>query len=572
MAPSDITRDGAGQDVVVSRRKRRRVASHVSAFKKAESPRDAATPSIKRASRRASRFILARQTASRWHAKTRVGVFWGVFWRGCAIAAVGFGLLFVNPLVAALAVCALGLVLLRPAIAMVIFPPLSAILTSANPRVFGEGSPAMIQAPLLGISLVILAYLVFRKNLRPGKISLIFIGCVSLGGLVSMMTTTSLMTTLDALWKFCVPLAPLIFWFDNKARSVCAAKEAPYALGGIMASVVVGSFLVMMAGAGRELNVKDFQGVFWHPQTLGMMMAAASPIILFARRLPLWLRVVTIIAIATLAWLSWTRTALGAMTLAGLFVLSVWLLTKARIKLSSALRRPVQIGQGLAVVVLALGSLFYASTLEPQEYVAGETSQEILTEEAYSNARTFALYRAYQNFASKPATGIGFGVPSDPRLIDPEFEAQTIEAFRNSGGSEVLFDKGNSYLAIFEETGLVGAIFWLGLFTVLVVTACATGLAATSAAVIFCLSLFAEATAFSLGGVGMVLWASMLLCAGFGTSQQSRHRSRNAKNTNISVQQGRIQRQRLLHARGFKSGRPDLDRAGPPPANPTDNS
>ncbi len=497
----------------------------------------------------------SRQSSNRaltlFQAKTR----FGVFVRGGLIAAAGLGLLFVNALASASVVVALSLLLLRPGIAMVLLAPLSAILTSANPAVFGQvASPALIQAPLLAAPLLLMGYLVVRRNLRPGTLSYVFLGCVSLGGLLSLLTTTSLPTTLDALWKFAVPIAPLIFWLDNRYRSACAAKEAPYALGGAMATIIIGSYFIMMVGAGRELNIIDFQGIFWHPQTLGMMMAAASPLILFATRVPLWLRIVLLIAICILAWMSWTRTALASMAIAGLFAGLATLASQARLRLADAMKRPLQIGQGLAIACLAIGSLIYASTVEEQQYIGTQSRQEVMTEEAYGNARAFALYRAYDNFASRPATGIGFGVPSDPRLIDPDFEAQSIEAFRSAGGSEVLFDKGNSYLAIFEETGFLGAPIWLGLFIFLVVSACATGLAATTAAAIFTLSLFAEATAFSLGGVGMVLWASLILSAGFERKGKSRNRGRANKTLLASIQQLRIQRQRQLHARGFKAG------------------
>ena len=553
MAPSDLSETSPSDlhlsapdasqspDTHIAKRRRRRSNAHGSTSVSTKSAQ----------SGQSSRRKPSRQSSNRaptlFQAKTR----FGVFVRGGLIATAGLGLLFVNALASASVVVALSLLLLRPGIAL----PLSAILTSANPAVFGQvASPALIQAPLLAAPLLLMGYLVVRRNLRPGMLSYVFLGCVSLGGLLSLLTTTSLPTTLDALWKFVVPIAPLIFWLDNRYRSACVAKEAPYALGGAMATIIIGCYFIMMAGAGRELNIIDFQGIFWHPQTLGMMMAAASPLILFASRIPLWLRIVLLIAICILAWMSWTRTALASMAIAGLFAGLATLASQARLRLTGGMKRPVQIGQGLAIACLAIGSLIYASTVEEQQYIGTQSRQEVMTEEAYGNARAFALYRAYDNFASRPATGIGFGVPSDPRLIDPDFEAQSIEAFRSAGGSEVLFDKGNSYVAIFEETGFLGAPIWLGLFIFLVVRACATGLAATTAAAIFTLSLFAEATAFSLGGVGMVLWASLILSAGFERKGKSRNRGRADKTLLASIQQLRIKRQRQLHARGFKAG------------------
>ncbi|MEN9855095.1 MAG: hypothetical protein RLZZ157_221 [Pseudomonadota bacterium] len=484
-----------------------------------------------------------------------------VFWSGFAITLMGYGLMFVHPLVASLSLCAAILLLFRPAVAMVIAGALTAIFTAANPVVFGQtDEPALIQLPLLGLSMAVLAYLVIKQNLRPRRVSYVFAGCVILGGLVTLVTTTSFGTSLDALWKFALPLAPLVMWFENRRRRVCAAKDAPYAFSGMMAGVVVSSLIVLALGAGRELNLTDFQGVFWHPQTLGMMMAAAAPPVLYAKRLPIWLRGILLGAIVTLAWLSWTRTALAALSIAGLFVAGIWLSNRLRIRLGPRFKRPVMIGQGLVIVALALASLVYASGLAPQTYVIGETSQEILSQDAYANARTFALYRAYQNFADHALTGIGFGVPSDARLLDPDFEAQVAAAFRDGQGSEVLFDKGNSYLAIFEETGLLGAWIWLGLLTYLMVQLCSTGRAATTMAIVFCLSLFAEATAFSLGGVGMVLWSSLFACAGLGGSRAGSSQQAGqgkVKGSDTARRQARIERERQLHARGFERVRVD---------------
>jgi hypothetical protein len=52
----------------------------------------------------------------------------------------------------------------------------------------------------------------------------------------------------------------------------------------------------------------------------------------------------------------------------------------------------------------------------------------------------------------------------------------------------------------------------------------------------------------------MVLWASLILSAGFERKGKSRNRGRANKTLLASFQQLRIQRQRQLHARGFKAG------------------
>jgi hypothetical protein len=438
---------------------------------------------------------------------------------------------YVHPLFGAVIAILMAFAFFKPAIVMVLLPPLSAIMTSANPNLFSSAiSPAFIQAPFLAIPLVLVGYLATVKGMRPGAISLALIVCTIVGGGISLLTTTSVDTTFDALWKFFFPLFPLAFWWDNCHRRDSMFNYAPYSLIGVVIAVIVGSCIMFGVGTGYELNGRDFQGVFWHPQTLGITLAATCPLIMFARRLPLWLRLLLVAVTIGLVWASWTRTALGSMAAAGVFIAFVSLLKKIHVKVTSAWKSPLKLGQAIALTVLAFGSLFYASTLTPQEYSAGLSSNKIASEDAYAGARTFSLYRSYQNFSAHAAFGIGFGVPSDPRLINQDFASQAVEAVRKGEGPDVLFDKGNSYVAIFEEVGLVGAIFWLSFFVFVIISVSATGLAPASVAIVFCLSIVAEATAFSLGGVGMLMWASLFLASGL-TRPQRRPRSRRRQRT-----------------------------------------
>jgi hypothetical protein len=213
-------------------------------------------------------------------------------------------------------------------------------------------------------------------------------------------------------------------------------------------------------------------------------------------------------------------------------------LKKIHINFGSAWSGPLKLAHSISLVAVAFGSLFYASTLAPQDYTVGLESKQIMSERAYAGARTFSLYRSFQNFSSKPIFGIGFGVPSDPRLINEDFSNQAVEALRNGEGADVLFDKGNSYVAIFEEVGMVGAIFWLGLFVYLIVVASSAGLAPLCVGIIFTVSILAEATAFSMGGVGMLMWSSLILATGLTTTRKhKKRRHRQLKSTNDNHRQ-----------------------------------
>lgn len=162
------------------------------------------------------------------------------------------------------------------------------------------------------------------------------------------------------------------------------------------------------------------------------------------------------------------------------------------------------------VASLTILSAIYASTLKPADYVL-ETSTQLFSEEAYAGARTFALYRSYDNFVQKPFVGIGFGVPSDPRLLDPAFAQETSHRIKMGLGSEVLPDKGNAFLAALEESGVIGGTLWLGLFAYLLAVAVKSGPVGLAVGAYLTISNLAEATLFSLGGIGMTLWIGMIV-------------------------------------------------------------
>jgi O-antigen ligase len=207
--------------------------------------------------------------------------------------------------------------------------------------------------------------------------------------------------------------------------------------------------------------------------------------------------------------ISWTRTAFVGLLIAavmfGLWML--WQQWRPRFRYRRSIATLSTIG---IIASLTIGSAIYASTLKPADY-ALETSTQLFSEEAYAGARTFALYRSYDNFVQKPFTGIGFGVPSDPRLLDPAFAQETGERIKMGLGSEVLPDKGNAYLGALEESGVLGGTLWLGLFAYLLAMAVKSGPVGLAVGTYLTISNLAEATLFSLGGIGMTLWIGMIV-------------------------------------------------------------
>ena len=141
---------------------------------------------------------------------------------------------------------------------------------------------------------------------------------------------------------------------------------------------------------------------------------------------------------------------------------------------------------------------------------------KILSLEGYASTRAMIIDRSFSNFQSHILTGIGFAVPSDPRLLDPEFAAANL--FELKRGGEILVDpnKGNSFVAVFEENGLLTAPIWLGLFFFFVASVAVLSPAGLSIAVIVVACAFGEATIFAPTNIGLVQWIALVAMAGVG--------------------------------------------------------
>lgn len=384
------------------------------------------------------------------------------------------------------------------------------LLTSLNSTIFLRDQGTLgVQFVLIAASYAAVFRMLIKQRLRPGKLCILLTVFGVVGGLFGALTSTAPGESAMSTIKFIAPLMPLMFWADQLVRRGLGLGPSTYAFAGVLAATTFGSLLVWLLGLGFTLNKTDFQGLFWHPQTCGLALGLACIFSALLPRLPNWLRMTWFLIALVMMFMSWTRTAFVALLIAAVMI-GLWMLWQQwqpRFRHGRSIATLSTMG---AVASLTILSAIYASTLKPADYVL-ETSTQLFSEEAYAGARTFALYRSYDNFIQEPFVGIGFGVPSDPRLLDPAFAQETSQRIKMGLGSEVLPDKGNAYLAALEESGVIGGTLWLGLFAYLLAVAIKSGPAGLAVGAYLTISNLAEATLFSLGGIGMILWIGMIV-------------------------------------------------------------
>jgi hypothetical protein len=178
----------------------------------------------------------------------------------------------------------------------------------------------------------------------------------------------------------------------------------------------------------------------------------------------------------------------------------------------------------MVFVAAIVGSLWFASNTSAVQIGPGAKKQ-VFSLEGYASARSEPLARSFSNIEANLATGIGFAVPSDPRLIDPAVAAENLHVLKTEGRFVILSDKGNSFVAIVEETGILGAPLWLGLFFWVLARVSATGPIGRSMAFLFILCAMGEATVYTMSGIGLLQWTALVAAAGF--SRQPRRRNSN---------------------------------------------
>lgn len=468
-------------------------------------------------------------TAFSWKARTRPGA----FWRTTIIGLVSGAAVLINPWLSCALAAALCITTLRPSTSILALLSLAAILPQGSLLLFG----LQAEAPFIGLGLITVAFLqtaalLIIRHWRIGRKTFLAFVAAALAVLLTISTTTDAQTTIWGLVQFLVPIFILLVWLDNLFRPATHAYEGPYVVAGVLFALAIGSVIAVLKGAGYDYNRTDLNGVVWQPQILGLCMAPLALLMLNLRRLPLWLRVAGTIGAVGLIWAAWSRTGLAAILVIALLELlrrGVAKVQGLRVLRSPPRKSPLyqlkKHSVALVFVSAVLGSLWFASNTSTVHIDPGAEKQ-VFSLEGYASSRSGPLARSFSNIQDNLATGIGFAVPSDSRLVDANVAAQNLHILKTEGRFLILADKGNSFVAIVEETGILGAPFWLGLFFWVLSRVAASGSIGRSMALLFILCAIGEATVFTMSGIGLLQWTALVAAAGFSRPPRRRNSNR----------------------------------------------
>lgn len=290
-------------------------------------------------------------------------------------------------------------------------------------------------------------------------------------------------------------------------------------IGSLITAVLVLSLPTFFVEAvGFAVNGRGFQGVLNQTQAFGAFLV---PVVVwmtahaFASR-----RSCSALALGVLGglWLlmlsSQSRNAAVASLLAlGLGAGLVWLVQEG------AGRRQ---GQRLLAAMGALASVLIISALvvpavgERVEGFVGKWGEGKDVAEAFQDSRGWLIDLQWQNFLASPRTGHGFQVyPSGV------FPAGVTEVMGIPVSASV--EKGFIGTAVLEETGIIGAVVFVGLLIDLLRAAMATGDPRAVCLLLACLFVnLGECVLFAMGGLGLYVWL-LIGMAVTGAAGRERH-------------------------------------------------
>ena len=386
---------------------------------------------------------------------------------------------------------------------------LSCVVTLSNP-VWESGSAGTIEAVGRWLCFLPSAYHAYRaKAIYHKGLSPVYVALTLLSGtiLVSSYAPSA------SFAKLCAFSGGLIL-----SQGLCkASKRATlvrYCVLCIGAIVFLSVLTLPFSSVSYARNGSGFQGFLSHPQTFAVFASTSFAFLVWVQggsRQRNVLNFSLVVLVATL-FLSESRTGFFA----ALFSVAIgysldWYKSKRRISAVGA-KAWVVAPLFLGVVLLAPDSL--------QDKGVGffrKRSQEEQLSEALIESRSRLALKSMANFLEHPLTGIGFGLPS----VQSSYFVKT-----RSGMSNVTTEKGVVYVAILEESGLVGGFSLCLLLWWLLVPFVRYEGRAVAIPLAFLISNLGEATLFAFGGVGFWGWL-LSLSSGHTERERSSGGSRN---------------------------------------------
>jgi hypothetical protein len=271
------------------------------------------------------------------------------------------------------------------------------------------------------------------------------------------------------------------------------------------ALVLINFFIYLVTDIGYEHDARYFQGIFNHSQVLGIVTSLFSSIvfIIILNQKNFSLKAIFFIAIFTssliLIFLTSSRTALLSLFFSVIiFVFFSTFFKKKNFLVTYNIflnKNFSTLGILLLLPLIFFYDYFYRILIT---FLQKNSNIENLIG-SYISSRMIVIEPMIENIKTKWLTGIGFGIPSfDTYSPIKQITFETLIFFT--------YEKGNLYLLILEELGLLGIlifIFWLFLLIQRLI------LSGDNIALIFVINILliniGEAVMFSTGGLGLLI-------------------------------------------------------------------
>ena len=263
--------------------------------------------------------------------------------------------------------------------------------------------------------------------------------------------------------------------------------------------------LLAWPSVGFALNGTGFQSFVSQPQAFAVIYAPlvawyVAYALVDRRRADLQGLLLCVVGVAVVLATD-SRTGLLAVILGLLAAIIASALRGGR-----AARRGLAALFGIVAVVVAVVTLAGGTAVDWLVTFVVKSDQADLSVESALSSRALLLELGWANFQQNPVLGIGFGMPSLPSAL-------SVAAVGPMGiPLSVPIEKGNGFLQVLEETGVVGASVLLVFLFRFAGAALRSGSAAMFSLWVGAISVnMGEAVLMSLGGVGLLTWLYMAL-------------------------------------------------------------
>lgn len=280
---------------------------------------------------------------------------------------------------------------------------------------------------------------------------------------------------------------------------------------GLCVVLVLGALPLIGHELGYVRNGRGFQGLLSHPQSYGAFLAPVAAwgtaLLMTGQTSHLKLWVLLTFAAWVSLFASEARTALlgsvGGLIAGASLVLPGSAPVRQRLK-----RRLFRIRSMVLACITVAALVIFGTQLQSQlREFATKGQREVAVAEVFQRSRGALVAASWANFEKRPILGMGFGLASDPRELDPT----SLPGIPVPVGASV--EKGFLPTAVLEEVGLVGsALFLLLILSLIRPLTAAHNLGAAVLVMSALLVNLGEAIFFALGGIGLYMW----LMVGFG--------------------------------------------------------